>query len=248
MPFPLAPAILGAASLGSSLISNSGSRRSQNRANKHNIAFWNMQNEYNNPQAQMERLRKAGLNPNMIYGASPTSATGNAGQIAPSKPAPYNIDNPLKDINQFADVKQREATTDNLKAQNTVLQQEAILKAAQTGNIGINTAKSKFDLGLAEELKNTSLQAATANLRQTEQNTIGKQLDNTIKSQTVKEQVKRIFYESKIARETLKGTDLQNQLKQLEIDLRKLGIERNDPWYFRILGRNWEQISPILKK
>ena len=35
---------------------------------KDTLSDWNMQNEYNSPSAAMERLRKAGLNPNLVYG------------------------------------------------------------------------------------------------------------------------------------------------------------------------------------
>ena len=44
----------------------------------------------------MERLKNAGLNPNMIYGNSPGSAVGNAGSaIHASKAAPYSFENPI---------------------------------------------------------------------------------------------------------------------------------------------------------
>lgn len=33
------------------------------------LHFWEMQNEYNHPKAQMERLDKAGLNPHLVYGS-----------------------------------------------------------------------------------------------------------------------------------------------------------------------------------
>jgi hypothetical protein len=37
----------------------------------------------------MQRLQEAGLNPNLIYGTSPSSAVGNAGAVAPGKAAEY---------------------------------------------------------------------------------------------------------------------------------------------------------------
>lgn len=43
------------------------------------LDMWNRQNEYNSPLAQMERFRAAGLNPNLIYGA--TSSGGNASSM-----------------------------------------------------------------------------------------------------------------------------------------------------------------------
>lgn len=240
MPIPVlaAAGIAAAAQAGSSLIANRGGKKSQERANQFNVEQWNRQNEYNDPQAQMSRLKAAGLNPNLIYGTSPTSAVGNAGSVAPAKAAPYNFDNPLREINTFANLKQTEAQTDNLKNQNTVLTQEAILKAAQTANLGVNTAKSKFDLGLAEELKNTSIQAAQANVKKMETDTFGTVLDNQVKSQTVKDQVMRIKYGVEQAKSALKGQELQNQLNEFELELNKLGINKNDNLFMRILGRN----------
>lgn len=45
-----------------------------------NISMWNMQNEYNSPTAQRERLEAAGLNPALLYGNGGGS-TGNATQM-----------------------------------------------------------------------------------------------------------------------------------------------------------------------
>lgn len=43
------------------------------RENQANLDFWNMQNSYNSPSAQMQRYQAAGLNPNLIYGQSNTA-------------------------------------------------------------------------------------------------------------------------------------------------------------------------------
>jgi hypothetical protein len=91
-----------AGSLGSSLLSNRGALKRQRLADRQNIRFWNMQNQYNHPLAQMKRLQEAGLNPNLIYGSSVAGATGSAGSIAPSKAAPYSIANPVPSAVQTA--------------------------------------------------------------------------------------------------------------------------------------------------
>ncbi len=90
----LGPILTGLGSLGSSLLSNQGAKSRQNLANKQNIEFWKMQNAYNTPKAQMGRLSDAGLNPNLIYGSG-SANTGVAGSIAPAKPSPYSIQNPI---------------------------------------------------------------------------------------------------------------------------------------------------------
>lgn len=57
----------------------------------YNKELWDYQNAYNTPQAQMQRLQSAGLNPRLIYGSGGAN-TGNAGPIAstevPSEQAP----------------------------------------------------------------------------------------------------------------------------------------------------------------
>ena len=90
-----------AGSLGSSLLGNRGAKRRQQLADQNNIKFWQMQNKYNDPSQQMARLKKAGLNPALIYGSGATN-TGVAGSIAPSKPAPYNIKDPVPSMLQTA--------------------------------------------------------------------------------------------------------------------------------------------------
>lgn len=48
--------------------------QAENRAMQNNIQLWNMQNQYNTPAAQMQRLKDAGLNPNLAYGTANTTA------------------------------------------------------------------------------------------------------------------------------------------------------------------------------
>lgn len=87
-------------SVGASIISNKGAKRRQQQADAQNIKFWQMQNAYNTPKQQMQRLKDAGLNPALIYGTS--ANTGVAGSVAPSRPAPYNIKDPVPSTLQSA--------------------------------------------------------------------------------------------------------------------------------------------------
>lgn len=231
MPAPLiAAGIMAGGALASSMASNSGTRRAQLASNKFNLKMWHLQNAYNNPQSQMSRLRQAGLNPNMIYGASPASATGNAQSVAPSKAAPYKIDNPFQNITQYSDIKQKEATTNNLKELGTVIQQDKLLRQKQGIGQGI---ANKF----APALARTSLQVQSAQVNQMQQQTIGTDIDNQIKNNQKANLMKDISFRVQNAQSTLKGTNLSNELKALERDLKLIGIEKTDPWYFRIMGR-----------
>ena len=55
---------------------------------QNDLKMWNLANQYNSPEAQMQRLERAGLNPNMVYGSG--SATGNTSTQTPR----YQMYNP----------------------------------------------------------------------------------------------------------------------------------------------------------
>lgn len=230
--------IAGGSQVVSNIVSNMGSRRAAKFAAKKNLEQWHRQNAYNHPLQQMERLKSAGLNPNLIYGTSPSSAVGNASDIPRVNAPEYRFDSPMADIHRYYDVRQKEAQTDNLAVQSNVLAQEGVLKGLQASQVAASTARTVFDLDVARELKQTSIDSAKELLRQQEVRTLGLQLDNKFKDQGMKDRLTDIYYQAQIARETLSGKKLDNVIKDLDIQLKRLGIEKNDPWYFRILGRN----------
>lgn len=51
------------------------------------LADWNMQNQYNSPQAQMQRFKDAGLNPNLIYGQGESGAASMVRSSSNSTPS-----------------------------------------------------------------------------------------------------------------------------------------------------------------
>jgi len=164
---------------------NSGSQSSINRQNiafaermykqqhQDNIALWNMQNEYNHPSQQMDRLRNAGLNPRLMYGSGSGANTASAPTPATSKnvnlQAPQYGDAVTGGFQSYMDsmynLEIKSAQVDNLRAQNTTILNDAALKAAQAANTKMKTKRGKFDLGLASEMAQFSLQAAEENVR-----------------------------------------------------------------------------------
>ncbi|WGL31483.1 DNA pilot protein [Dipodfec virus UOA04_Rod_1109] len=85
---------------------------------QHQIDFWNMNNEYNTPSAQMQRYEDAGVNPYVALGHSNTSQYGSVMQPTPTPPnyGDYSqgvIDNLLK----FAQLKQMNAQSDLTSSQ-----------------------------------------------------------------------------------------------------------------------------------
>lgn len=54
--------------LGNTVLNGYYNRKAASKQYQYQVDLWNMNNAYNDPSAQMERLRKAGLNPNLVYG------------------------------------------------------------------------------------------------------------------------------------------------------------------------------------
>lgn len=129
---------------------------------EYNKDLWDYQNAYNTPQAQMERLKAAGLNPRLIYGSG-SANTGNAGPIAPTEVPSRQAATP-----EIPDVFMRGLITRQYDAQYAatmqnmeVMRTSAALKDIQTANETIKNmeqrSRSKYfpQLALAESrLKN----------------------------------------------------------------------------------------------
>lgn len=79
-----------------------------------------MNNAYNSPEQQMARLKAAGLNPNMIYGASAPTGTSGGAPTAPKADVPdFQNVKPMDiagGIGSYVDIKMKEAQTENIKA------------------------------------------------------------------------------------------------------------------------------------
>lgn len=219
------------------------------------ILDYNMQNEYNSPQAQMERLRKAGLNPNLVY---KNGATQEAAPVRSTNMDAWNPKAPEfefsgigNSMQQFMDIRLKEAQIDNLKTANTVQVQDAILRAAQTAATVAGTKQSEFNLQQANDLKSTSLETAAEQLRKlkTETNVTidANERAAAQNSQSLKEGAERILSlrlqraKTEDERQEIKGRirniDSDNRLKQLDIQLKEDGIQPHDAIWWRLLDK-----------
>lgn len=222
---PLPAAVTGALIAGGSSLLGSGvnalSQGSMNKKTRqwnekmyqvqrrNSLADWAMQNEYNSPTQQMARLRKAGLNPNLAYG---NLADGNASSVQQQdvkswNPQPVQVDlegAASSGISTWYDIKMKEAQIDNLTTQNTVLTNDAILKAVQamathagTGKTIADTELSKLEYSLKSSLFETTMAQAKANLEKTQVDTRNAITETELKvvqtSSNVAEAVERIL-------------------------------------------------------
>ena len=144
-----------------------------------NRESWNLQNEYNDPKAQMARLREAGLNPNLVYG---NGATTQAGAVAPASGTPAQGQAPKREafkmgevnpMMSYVDIQQREAQTDNLRAQNTLIQTQAALESVKATtelerarDLGYSNARNEQLSPYFSDFAKLQLQKATNDVAQ----------------------------------------------------------------------------------
>lgn len=229
-----AGSIAGAAvtTLGNAAVAAASNRRQYKNQIKameqqqaYNKELWDYQNAYNTPQAQMQRLQDAGLNPRLIYGAG-SAGGGNAGSIAPTDvPARQAISPQLPDLwEKRLAVRQADAqyaattqSIDSMKQQASLREIEIALKNLNLMKEGIRS-KNYGDLAQAEldTQKFVSLRSAELFANERKKGNVMDQLID-------------------VRGEQLKGTQLDNIFKQNRNDLARLGIYSSDDAKLRML-------------
>jgi hypothetical protein len=215
------------------------------------LSDWNMQNEYNSPIKQMERLKAADLNPNLVYGngAQMSAAT----TVKGSDIKPWNPSLPATDlaspITSYLDTRMKNAQLDNLQAQNAVMQQDNLLKAAQTLKTAADAKGQSFTNELNADLRDVSIQAKQAALDKTliDISSVSHGIDraqdlhpgnlqmqieqlaaikiNNAKSEAEKDRI----------RQTIENLKKSGKIQDYEIKLNKSGLDRSSPWYGKLL-------------
>lgn len=108
--------------------------------------MWHQQNRYNDPSQEMIRMKRAGLNPAMMYGGPGAIAradkVGSGGQARASSTAPR------LDIAQYQNIKNQAVNEDLLRAKIVTETQQAMLQGLQADKILSETEK----LNLANEI------------------------------------------------------------------------------------------------
>jgi hypothetical protein len=243
------------------------SRETYAKTKADNIAFWQMQNEYNSPESQMARLKKAGLNPNMVYDKG--GAVQPAGNI--STPDVQGAQFRTPDfgsvgtglVQGYFDTRIKQAQYDNLKAQNSVYLQDAVLKAAQaagevsrTEGQGVSNLFSKSNLNNALEKATLETKKVGADLTYTIDENMRKaamQAPNLeIAAQTLlkmKAETATTWQQKKQIEATIDNLKQDNRLKAFEEKLASEGIYKWDPLWARALiqfieGLTGEEFGP----
>lgn len=185
--------------------------------------------EYNLPVNQVQRLEEAGLNKALMYKSAPQNTQTQIPQYQrPDVDFNYKamqVPDMGTAFGQYYDMKVKSAQTNNLKAQHENIQTDTILKNATAAKALKETAKTDFDLKLAKQLEQYSLDAARLNNEKKEVDVLNSYADNWNKN--TDHAIKRMDY----------------QLKKAELELRKEGIYPGDPLWIRLMTKKMSKIS-----
>lgn len=242
----------------------------------HALQDWTMQNEYNSPASEIARLRAAGINPRLMYKGGPGESS--AGPIRSTEAKGLSLQNVdyasagegiARSVMGFYDARLKQAQIDNLQAQKNVTQQDALLREAQITATNAGTAKmvadtdtSKFDLSQKERLKDYSAEALMESVRKTATETdILKRSDERAAAQSsssLMEAAERILkirqdretdlVQREHIRQQIENLRKDATIKELDINLKKRGVQPGDAIYWRALaqalGKSEIQIDP----
>lgn len=140
-------------------MTNASNRSENKKAYERNLHMWNLENEYNHPVQQMARLKEANLNPNMVYnnGATTLSASTKSSSAPTIHPYQFNI---LDALNSYQDIKQKDATINNIEAQtqNTRLQGDLFRLELERLRGGLPTSKDPYVYRLTDKVVRKSLE------------------------------------------------------------------------------------------
>lgn len=144
------------ANIVSTAMTNASNERMQQQQNAWNLEQWNRNNEYNSPAAQLQRMKAAGLNPDLMYGQNASGAAGNASSPAigtnPIPKQPFMLDPTMSAQIRALNAK---AYSDEMNGNGQDLQNEVFSKTGlqqALKNLGLTDAEIQEKVAQAEEL------------------------------------------------------------------------------------------------
>lgn len=122
---------------------NEANKKAVDRANAYDMYTWDLANQYNDPKAQMARLKAAGLNPNLVYGSG--NVTGNTAGVASSNGVASQEGVAGGMLSKGLPLAQGLANLRNTNSQNELLHYQMGQTKAQTNNLIAQTARTEAE-------------------------------------------------------------------------------------------------------
>jgi|GEM_PF-5050930 len=216
---------------------NNASNKKIARENREfSLEMWNRNNEYNTPLAQMQRLKEAGLNPNLMYGQGTTGNSSAPAKADGANPTQYKL-NFLEAAQLHQQQKLNEQSIQLQKSQTELNHAQAQKVNAETANTHANTQNTTETMQFNREsrpkiLEKYDLDNAGIKLSNENLNKINAKIDADINQ--IKANTNLTARQSEVAKATLGKIliESQNAIKQgRTIDLQQVEQDaRNQLW------------------
>ena len=188
------------------------------RAYQRDIDFWNMQNQYNSPEAQRQRLEEAGFNPNMAFGNGVKATTGNASGNVSMNPA--QAITPALQPYQFGNLG---AQLGDRIHQIMLYKQQKKFQDAQIGNIEADTLQRLFKLDVDKETRQYMIDAARDSAEQIRlANQSLRYSNRKLEFETREDRLQEIYELDKLLKQSnINYTDIQRDLAEFNLNYEK---------------------------
>lgn len=215
---------------------------------KDSLADWDMMNAYNSPEAQMQRFKAAGLNPNLIYGqtneASPVRSSS-AGNWSPTAP---RID-PGQITGAYFDTRLKNQQMQLLEADKEIKDVTVLKILADIANTTNRTQRGEVALGIERETRDQVARMITDKMfniqSQYRLNTLKADMIEMTANSTVAEATWKVLNQMAQHARTEKDTERITQaienmkktgaIQDFEIMLNKSGTTKGDETWLRAL-------------
>lgn len=241
---PWGAAVGGLIGLGKGIWDRVATRR-QNKADKQfSIDMWNAQNSYNAPSAQMDRLKAAGLNPNLAYGQISDAKAGDV-SIPNSKALPMpNVEMAFPStIAQVVDLNGKSLQNDltEVMIANGIVSGENL--RAQGGLYGVDkdikeqilsgkVRSNKYE----ESMLETNKEFGRQKLMDIQQRNVYQKLINDAYPVQQRILIQDAWSRLKMSQASRVNINIERMLKQEALKLRQNGVEVNDSFLMRYFG------------
>lgn len=218
------------------------------------LQFWHMQNAYNDPLAQMQRLSNAGLNPNLVYGSGATTEAAKLSAASAQTPSTRAPELDLGSVVQQglmarqlqSNIARTDAETNRINEMtadqnfknsvNRMVGVENIARAQQAANEYLES-RSNYD--------RFKYEAEIVGLFTTpEGEAIRTDDPNSPVAKAARAGAQKTLVELENAKHLGDIRRFEAVIKEFESNLAKQGISPNSPFYVKIVGDLIDRIFP----
>lgn len=147
---------------------------------QNDLKMWQLQNEYNSPSRQVERLVAANLSPHLVYGGG--NVTGNSAGAPPDYAAPKLNPSQVPDmLGQYMAAKNSNESNRLLDAQISQVKAQTLNTLATTPGIEADSAVKRAGAAVAQELARQSVEQSSLITQKLKNDLILQGLEKTVK-------------------------------------------------------------------